>query len=116
MKEKKHMTRLTPISGRVLVRQDVASATTEGGLILPDVAKNKPSCGIVLAVYTRYLTNDGIEVVPQVAVGDRVIFIPYAPEKVTIDDEELLLIRESDILTVWIKEEKVVVSLPHKTT
>jgi len=98
--------KLTPISGRVVVRQDKASDTTEGGLFIPDVAKNKPSCGIVVAVYESYTTSKGATVYPQVKVGDRVIFVPFAPERFTLDGEELLLIRESDIFTVWIKDEK----------
>jgi len=102
----KYTTKLTPISGRVIVRQDKASETTEGGIFIPDVAKNKPSCGVIVAVYDKYLTPKGVEVTPQVKLGDRVIFVPYAPERVTIDDEELLLIRESDIFTVWIKEDE----------
>jgi len=99
------MQNITPISGHVLVRQDKASDTTEGGIFIPDVAKNKPACGIVLAVYKNYLTPKGVEVFPQVKKGDRVIFIPFAPKRFTIDGEELLLIKESDIFTVWIKDE-----------
>jgi chaperonin GroES len=94
---------LIPLSGRVAVRQDSASKTTEGGLILPDCAQNKPACGTVIAVYESTITKKGAIVYPQVAVGDKVIFIPYGFEKINHNDEELLLIRESDILTIWIK-------------
>ncbi len=97
---------LIPLSGRVIVRQNSASDTTEGGLIIPDCAKNKPSCGTVMAVYETMITRKGAIVRPYVAVGDTVIFIPYGFEKIIHDNEELLLIRESDILTVWIKEDE----------
>ena len=98
--------KLTPISNRVIVRQDPASKTTEGGIVIPDSVQKKPSCGIVVAVYKSYLTSKGAVVYPQVKVGDRVIFIPYAPEKIIHDGEELLLIKESDIFTIWHKDDK----------
>ena len=99
-----HMS-LKPLSGRVIVRQDVASDTTFGGLVIPDCAKNKPACGIVVAVYESKFTKTGAVIYPQVAPGDRVIFVPYGFEKINHNGEELLLIRETDIFTVWIKNE-----------
>ncbi len=97
---------LIPLSGRVIVRQNAASDTTEGGIIIPDCAKNKPACGTVIAVYEKRITPKGATVHPQVAIGDLVIFIPYGYEKIHHNGEELLLLRESDILTIWIKDQE----------
>ncbi len=68
--------------------------------MLPDSAKDKPSRGTIIAVGTGKLLDDGSRSESQVKKGDRVLFTSYAPETITIDDEEYLLMSENDILAV----------------
>ena len=68
--------------------------------MLPDSAQDKPSRGTVIAVGDGKLLDDGTRSPLQVKVGDKVLFTSYAPETVKISDEELLLMREEDILAV----------------
>jgi len=84
----------------VVVEREVAESKTAGGIVLPDSAKDKPSRGTVIAVGDGRVLDDGTRGDLQVKVGDKVLFSSYAPEVIKIDDEELLLMREEDILAV----------------
>jgi len=68
--------------------------------VLPDTAKDKPTRGTVISVGDGRLLDDGSRSKLQVKVGDKVIFTSYAPEVIKLDDQELLLMREEDILAV----------------
>lgn len=97
---KKTTVKLQPLGDRVVVERDASEETTSGGILLPDTAKDKPSRGTVKSVGNGRLLDDGTRSELQVKVGDRVLFTSYAPETVTLGDEELLLMREEDILAI----------------
>ena len=84
----------------VVVERDESQSRTAGGIVLPDSAKDKPARGTIMAIGTGKLLDDGTRGEMQVKRGDRVLFTSYAPETITIDDEEYLLMSESDILAV----------------
>ena len=98
--KKKSKVSLQPLGDRVVVRRDESEETTAGGIVLPDSAQDKPSRGTIVSVGTGKLLDDGSRGTLQVKNGDRVLFTSYSPEQITIDDEELLLMREEDILAV----------------
>ena len=90
-------TNIKPLQNRVVVKRIDADAKSAGGIIIPDTAAEKPQRGKVLAVGAgRY--EDGRRVPPQVAEGDEVIYSKYGGTEVKIDGEDLLILRESDIL------------------
>ncbi len=91
-------TKLTPLGDRVVVRPLEREEVTRSGIVLPDTAKEKPQEGEVLAVGPGKLNDDGKRQAMDVAVGDRVLFAKYAGTEIKIDDEEVLILRESDIL------------------
>ena len=89
-----------PLHDRVLVRRVEEDETTTGGIIIPDTAKEKPMQGEVLAVGPG-ARNDMGEIVPLgVKVGDRVLFGKWSGNEVTIDGEELAIMKETDIMGV----------------
>jgi chaperonin GroES len=91
---------LKPLHDRVVVRRIEADTTSRGGIIIPDKAAEKPNQGEVLAVGPGATLDNG-EIRPlAVAVGDRVLFGKYSPSELTVDGEELLILRESDILAI----------------
>ena len=98
--KKKTSIRLQPLGDRVVVEREEMEDRTSGGIVLPDTAKDKPSRGRVVSVGNGRLLDDGSRSKLQVKVADRVLFISYAPETIKIGDEELLLMREEDILAV----------------
>ena len=91
---------IQPLGDRVVVEREAAEERTAGGIVLPDSAKDKPSRGTVLAVGDGRLLDDGSRAPLQVKVGDKVLFTSYAPETIKLGDEEILLMREEDILAV----------------
>jgi len=97
---KKSKVTLQPLGDRVVVERDESEDVTSGGIVLPDTAKDKPARGTVISVGTGRLLDDGSRAEMQVKKGDRVLFSSYAPEAINIGDEELLLMREEDILAV----------------
>jgi chaperonin GroES len=92
--------KLQPLGDRVVVEREEAEERTAGGIVLPDTAKNKPSRGKVVAVGEGRLLDNGRRNVLQVKVGDRVLFSSYAGETFKVGDQELLLMREDDVLAV----------------
>ena len=99
-KKSSNKIRLQPIGDRVVVEREASEERTAGGLVLPDTAKDKPARGTIISVGDGKLLEDGTRSTPQVKVGDRVIFSSYAGEAFKIDDQELLLMREDDILAI----------------
>jgi chaperonin GroES len=79
---------------------DDDAETTEGGIILPDSAKEKPQEGEVIAVGPGKVTDDGKRQKPELSKGDRIMFAKYAGTEVKIDGEDLLIMREDDVLAV----------------
>ena len=91
--------KLKPLSDRVVIKMVEAEETTAGGIILAGSAKEKPQVAEVLAVGPGGVV-DGKEVVMQVKVGDKVITSKYSGTEVKIDGEELIIVRQSDILAI----------------
>ncbi len=89
-----------PLHDRVLVRRIEESETTKGGIIIPDTAKEKPQEGEVIAVGAGSIGDDNERVALDVKPGDRVLFGKWSGSEVTLDGEELLIMKESDILGV----------------
>ncbi len=98
--KKKSDVKIQPLGDRVVVEREASESKTAGGIVLPDSAKDKPSRGKVIAIGDGRLLEDGSRSKLQVKVGDNVLFTSYAPEVIKINDEELLLMREDDILAV----------------
>ena len=91
--------KFTPLHDRVLLRRIEEAETVRGGIIIPDTAKEKPQEGIVLAVGTgKYEKGQTIPLA--VKEGDRVLFGKYAGTEIKIDGEELLILREEEILGI----------------
>ena len=92
--------KVTPIGDKVVVRRLEAEVKTSGGILLPDAAQQKPQQGRVLSVGDGRLIAGGRRAPNQVQEGDKVVFLTYAGTEVSVDDEELLILREEDILAV----------------
>jgi chaperonin GroES len=90
----------TPLHDRVLVRRVESEEKTAGGLIIPDSAKEKPAEGEVVAVGAGARDDKGARVELDVKAGDRVLFGKWSGTEVTVDGQELLIMKESDILGV----------------
>jgi chaperonin GroES len=89
---------LKPLDDRVVIERVEMEERTSGGLVLPDTAKEKPQKGRVMAVGEGKLLDSGERSRPGVKVGDEVLFGKYSGSEVTIDGQEYLIMRESDIL------------------
>ena len=89
-----------PLHDRVLVRRVESEEKTSGGLIIPDSAKEKPQEGEVVAVGAGTRDDDGDRIALDVKAGDRILFGKWSGTEVTVDGEELLIMKESDILGV----------------
>ena len=89
-----------PLHDRVVVRRIGADEKTAGGIIIPDTAQEKPQEGEVVSVGPGGRTEDGKELPMDVKAGDRVLFGKWSGTEVTIDGEELLIMKESDIMGV----------------
>jgi chaperonin GroES len=90
-----------PLHDRVVIRRLDDDRTTPGGIIIPDTAKEKPMQGEVLAV-GKGARNDRGDITPlDVAAGDRILFGKWSGTEVKIDGEELLIMKESDIMAVF---------------
>jgi chaperonin GroES len=92
------VTKLKPLGDRVVVRPMTEEEVSKGGIILPDTAKEKPQRGEVIAVGPGRLDENGKRVTMEVKKGDKVVYAKYAGTDITVNDEELLILRESDIL------------------
>jgi chaperonin GroES len=90
--------KLQPLGDRVVVQPTPKEEVTKGGIVLPDTAKEKPQEGKVIAVGPGRLTDDDKRIAMDVKVGDIVIYAKYGGTEIKEDDEELIILRESDIL------------------
>ncbi|TRZ95860.1 MAG: co-chaperone GroES [Dehalococcoidia bacterium] len=90
--------KLQPLGDRVVVKPIPQEDVTKGGILLPDTAKEKPQEGKVIAVGPGRLTDDGTRLAMDVKKGDVVIYAKYGGTEIKEDDEELIILRESDIL------------------
>ncbi len=90
--------KLKPLADRVVVRPIEREEVTKAGIVLPDTAKEKPQEGAVIAVGPGRLSENGKRIQMDVKVGDIVIYAKYGGTEIKIEDEELIILRESDIL------------------
>ena len=90
--------KLQPLADRLVIKPIEKEEVTKGGIVLPDTAKEKPQEGKVLAVGPGRLSEDGKRIAMDVKVGDIVIYAKYGGMEYRIDDEEVIILRESDIL------------------
>jgi chaperonin GroES len=90
--------KLQPLADRVLVKPMEKEEKTKSGIYLPDTAKEKPQEGEIIAVGPGKLTEEGKRIPMDLKAGDRVIYAKYGGTEIKVDDEELIILRESDIL------------------
>ena len=89
-----------PLHDRVLVKRIASDEKTKGGLIIPDTAKEKPAEGEIVSVGAGARKDSGELIAPSVKAGDRILFGKWSGTEVTLDGEELLIMKESDILGI----------------
>ncbi|MDD8018353.1 MAG: co-chaperone GroES [Bacteroidota bacterium] len=95
--------KIHPLADRIVVKPAEAEEKTKGGLFLPDTAKEKPVWGEVIAAGPGKTTDEGKKVAMEVKVGDKVLYGKYSGTEVTIDGQEVLIMRESDIFAIMPK-------------
>ena len=93
---------IIPLADRVIVKQDAAETTTASGIIIPDTAQEKPQKGIVVAVGKGKALENGTMYTPDLKTGDKILFSKYAGSEVKIGGSEHLVMREDDILGVFV--------------
>ena len=91
---------IKPLGDRVLIQALDAREKSKSGIIIPDTAKEKPQEGRVIAVGPGRVSEEGKRIAPEVRKGDTVLYGKYSGTEVKIEDEEYLILRESDILAV----------------
>jgi chaperonin GroES len=92
--------KIRPLQDRLIVKRIDEEQKSKGGIIIPDTAKEKPMEGLVIAVGKGKKTDDGNLIALDVKEGDRVLFGKYSGTEVKIDGQELLIMREDDILGI----------------
>ena len=92
--------KVSPLADRVVVKALEESEQMRGGLYIPDTAKEKPQQGEVMAVGPGKLSAEGKKIDMELKVGDKVLYGKYSGTEVTVDNEQLLILRESDVLAV----------------
>ena len=92
--------KIRPLHDRVIVKRLEEERTTASGIVIPDSATEKPDQGIVLAIGSGKKDDNGKAIALDVKVGDKVLFGKYAGQTVKVDGEELLVMREEDIMGV----------------
>jgi chaperonin GroES len=92
--------KVRPLHDRLLVRRIEEKETVKGGIIIPDTAKEKPQEGEVLAMGTGKVLDNGTKLSMDVKVGDKILFGKYAGTDIKVDGEEVLILREDEVLAV----------------
>jgi chaperonin GroES len=90
--------KIKPLGERVVIKPLPREEISKGGIVLPDTAKEKPQEGEVIAVGPGKLSEDGKRIAMEVKVGDKVVYSKYAGTEFKLDEEEVVILRESDIL------------------
>ena len=91
---------LKPLGDRVIVKPKAPEEKTKGGIILPDTAQEKPMEGEIIAVGTGRIADDGKKINMELKVGDKVLYGKYSGTEVKVNDEEYLIMRETDVYAV----------------
>jgi chaperonin GroES len=92
--------KVRPLNDRLLVRRVEEAETVKGGIIIPDTAKEKPQEGEVIAVGTGKVLDNGTKLDLDVKVGDKILFGKYSGTDIKVDGEEMLILREDEVLAV----------------
>jgi len=92
--------KVKPLADRVVVKALEETETMRGGLYIPDTAKEKPQQGEVMAIGPGKLSEEGKRIDMELKVGDKVLYGKYSGTEVTVDNEQYLILRESDVLAV----------------
>jgi chaperonin GroES len=92
--------KLTPLADRVVVKASPAEEKTKGGLYIPDTGKEKPQHGEIVAIGEGKVADSGTKILPTVKVGQKVLYGKYSGTEVTVEGEEYLIMRESDIFAI----------------
>ena len=92
--------KIRPLHDRILIKRQEEKETRKGGIIIPDSAKEKPQEGKVIAVGNGKVTEDGKKIPLDVKAGDRVLFGKYSGNDITLDGQDLLIMKEEDVLGV----------------
>jgi chaperonin GroES len=95
--------KLQPLADRIVVKPIEREEVTRGGIVLPDTIKERPQEGEVLAVGPGRLTDDGKRIPLDIKVGDVVVYAKYGGTEIKVDDEELMILNESNILATKAK-------------
>lgn len=90
--------KIEPLGDRVVIKPIAKEEVSKGGIVLPDTAKEKPQEGEIIAVGLGKLSEDGKRIAMEVKAGDRIVYSKYAGTEFKLDDEEVVILRESDIL------------------
>jgi chaperonin GroES len=93
--------KVRPLHDRLIVRRLEQDETAKGGIIIPDTAKEKPQRGEVLAVGDGKILDNGLKINLDVKAGDKVLFGKYSGSEIKIEGEEVLILREDDILAIF---------------
>jgi chaperonin GroES len=91
---------IKPLADRILVKPLEAEEKTKGGIIIPDNAKEKPQKGEVVAVGPGKIADNGQKITMELKKGDKVLYGKYSGTEVTVDSQEYLIVKESDVLAV----------------
>ncbi len=92
--------KIRPLGERVVIKPLPREEMSKGGIVIPDTAKEKPQEGEIIAVGPGKLSDDGKRIAMEVNVGDKVVYSKYAGTEFKLDEEEVVILRESDILAV----------------
>jgi len=92
--------KIEPLGDRILVKPLAREEKTESGIILPDLSKERPQEGEVVAVGPGRRNEEGKNIPPAVKVGDRILFSKYGPTEIKINKEDYLILSESDVLAI----------------
>jgi chaperonin GroES len=92
--------KVRPLHDRLVVRRIEEKETTKGSIIIPDTAKEKPQEGEVLAVGNGKILDSGVKITLDVKVGDKILFGKYSGTEIKIDGEDVLILREDEVLAV----------------
>jgi chaperonin GroES len=92
--------KIKPLADRIVIKPSAAEEKTKGGIILPDTAKEKPVVGEVVAAGPGKKSDDGKLIAMDVKVGDKVLYGKYSGTEVSIDGQEYLIMRESDLFAI----------------
>ena len=96
--------KIRPVGDRLVVRPAAKEEITRSGIVIPDTAKEKPQEGEVIAIGSGKLLDNGDRVPLEIKVGDRVLYAKYGGTEFKLDGEDYLVMRESDVLAILVKE------------